>query len=48
MSTEQIALAALVLNAGVIPFSAFVARLLWRMDRRIYRLELKLGIIDKE
>lgn len=48
MTAEQIALAALVLNTLVVPCTLALARLLWRLERRIFRVELKLGIDSQE
>ncbi len=46
MTLEQIALASLIVEGLFVPgFGALIA-ILWKMERRLYRVELRLGIMD--
>lgn len=44
MTIEQMTFAIMVLNSLVVPCLAAVARLLWRTEKRLLRIELRLGI----
>lgn len=46
MIADHIPLINLVLNTLVIPALLAVGRLLWRTERRLLRIELRLGIVD--
>jgi len=48
MSPETIQVLTLIINAVLIPAVAALARFLWRLDRRLYRIELKLCTDEKE
>ncbi len=52
MSPEHVAIAVLVLQAvqvvQLVPALLWLGRFLWRLDHRLYRVELKLGIASKE
>lgn len=43
MTAEALQIANLVLN---VPMVLAIARLWWLMERRIYRIELKLGLAE--
>ncbi len=47
MTIEQMTLASLLLNTLVVPVLIGVARWLWRTERRLLRIEMRLGLAEK-
>lgn len=48
MTTADLQLALLVLNGLAVPGLYLLVRILWKMDRRLLTVELKLGIAQKD
>lgn len=46
MTLEQIALASLIVEGLLLPCGFALVGLLWKMDRRLLRVELKLKLAD--
>lgn len=44
MTLEQIALASLVVQGFFLPFGAALLSILWKMDRRILKIEMHLKL----
>lgn len=47
MTIEQMQLVILVIDCLLVPAMVAVARLLWRTERRLLKIELRLGIVEE-
>jgi hypothetical protein len=47
VSSDAVQLALLIVNGLLVPGVYLLARALWKLDRRIYRVELKLNVADE-